>query len=65
MNRNTVLRRLARIAMAWALIVLAVGLAGCGESSEVKEIPAAARKSVLQKKVDDQRRPSKGSTRGR
>jgi hypothetical protein len=61
MNRNTMQRMIARILMIWALILPAVGLPGCGQSSEVMEIPEAARKSVLQKKVDVQPRPSNAS----
>ena len=54
----------ARILMTWGPILPAVGLPGCGQSSEVMEIPEAARKSVLQKKVDDQPRSSKASKPG-
>jgi hypothetical protein len=53
-----------KLRIPWAVVLL-LGLAvltGCGGSSEVMEISEAARKSVLQKKVDVQARPSKSST---
>ena len=43
------------------LLTVAMALAGCGERSEVMEIPEGARKSVLQKKVDVQPRAGKSS----
>ena len=56
---NTNQRVSARILMSWALVLAFAGLTGCGPSSDVMEIPADARKSVLQKKVDDQPRSAK------
>ncbi len=38
--------------------MIAVGIAGCGRSSDVQEIPDAARKSLIQKKVDFEDRKS-------
>jgi hypothetical protein len=64
------LRGFALLSIAWALVLSAAGLPGCGTSSEVQEVPEAARKSVFQKKVDDQPRSAKakkarqGSTKG-
>jgi hypothetical protein len=46
------------------LITVAAALAGCGGSSDVMEIPEAARKSVLQKKVDVRPRAAKSSKSG-
>jgi hypothetical protein len=50
--------------MTCGLILIAAALMGCGGSSEVMEIPEAARQSVLQKKVDVQPRASKSSKPG-
>jgi hypothetical protein len=65
MNGNTTRRIVARILTAWGLILPVVGVPGCGPSDAVKEMPEAARKSVLQKKVDDQPRRSNASKPGR
>jgi hypothetical protein len=64
MNRNTMRRLGVHSLTTWGLILSAVGLPGCGQSPEVKEIPEAARTSVLQKKVDVQPRPSNASKPG-
>ncbi|MGP0066448.1 MAG: hypothetical protein ACLQGP_23030 [Isosphaeraceae bacterium] len=56
------MKRISACALILSSMILpALGLAGCGQSSEVMEIPEAARKSVLQKKVDDQPRTSRAS----
>ena len=64
MNRS-ITRQLSackmRILWALGLLLGLAGITGCGGSSEVMEIPEAVRKSVLQKKVDVQARPSKTS----
>jgi hypothetical protein len=45
-------------------LAAALVLAGCGGSSEVMEIPEAARKSLVQKKVDVQPRAGKPAKSG-
>jgi hypothetical protein len=40
------------------LALMIAGMAGCGHSGEVAEIPDAAKKSLIQKKVDVQPRRS-------
>jgi hypothetical protein len=67
MNRNCTRRSRSRRALLWlgsGLTLIAMDLAGCGRSSPVREIPEAARKSVLRKKVDVEHRPAVGPRSG-
>jgi hypothetical protein len=42
----------------WGIGLLFAALAGCGSSTEVSELPEAAKKSLIQKKLDVPPRPS-------
>jgi len=54
-----------------ALSLVVVLLAGCGGSSDVRELPEASKKALIQRKVDVEQRPAKspstgqGSSKGR
>jgi hypothetical protein len=50
--------RCARSRRGWGFALLIAALAGCGSSTEVSELPEAAKKTLIQKKVDVQPRPS-------
>jgi hypothetical protein len=50
-SRRSHLRR-ARRALGSGLILAALGLAGCGRPSEVRDLPEPARQSLVRKKVD-------------
>jgi len=52
------------ISQVAGLFLMAAFLAGCGESSEVKELPKASRKALIQRKVDVEQRPAKSSRTG-
>ena len=41
------------------LSLIVAFLAGCGGSSEVKELPEASKKTLIQRKVDVEQRPAK------
>jgi hypothetical protein len=44
--------------------LIVAGLYGCGGSTDVNEIPEAAKKSLFQKKVDFENRPKKAPRTG-
>jgi hypothetical protein len=52
------------IAESTGLFLMAAFLAGCGGSSDVKELPEASRKALIQRKVDVEQRPAKSSKAG-
>ncbi len=57
--------RLPRTRCGWGLALLIAAVAGCGPSAEVSELPEAAKKSLIQKKVDVQPRTSTPKPKGR
>ena len=42
----------------WGIALLMAAVAGCGSSDEPRELPEAAKKALVQKKVDVTPRPS-------
>jgi hypothetical protein len=58
-------RKLRTIVLLAALFESAAILAGCGRTSEVTEIPEAARKALVQRKVEVQGRAAQSSNVGR
>jgi hypothetical protein len=46
------------IRCGWGFTLLIAAVAGCGPSAEVSELPEAAKKTLIQKKVDVQPRTS-------
>jgi hypothetical protein len=54
-----------RIRRGWGFALLIAAVAGCGSSSEVSDLPEAAKKTLIQKKVDVQPRTSTPKPKGR
>jgi len=52
------------IGLCSGVSLIAAALNGCGGSSEVREIPEAAKKSLFQKKVDYEHRSPKSPRTG-
>jgi len=47
-----------------ALFLTVVLVAGCGGSSDVRELPEASKKALIQRKVDVEQRPAKSPSTG-
>jgi hypothetical protein len=62
--RTPRLRR-PRTRCGWGLAIFIAAVAGCGPSAEVSELPEAAKKTLIQKKVDVQPRTSTPKPKGR
>jgi hypothetical protein len=54
-----------RFRCGWGFALLIAAVAGCGPSAEVSELPEAAKKTLIQKKVDVQPRTSTPRPKGR
>jgi hypothetical protein len=53
------------ISQIQALSLIVAFLAGCGGSSEVRELPETSKKALIRRKVDVEQRPVKSSNTGR
>jgi len=65
------MRKRRDVSQFTALSLMVVLLAGCGNSSDVRELPEASKKALIQRKVDVEQRSAKstkacqGSSKGR
>jgi hypothetical protein len=58
-------RRRRVVSQISALSLIVAFLAGCGGSSDVRELPEASKKALIQRKVDVEQRSQKSSKAGR